>query len=130
MGWSWSPWIAQKTLEFLLESGPTGRLHHGDPAVDLEKETPGAHWAYLDDYGRIFWRADREAAEEAAGGYQQRVATMLRGKGSGVHKEQRGGGIRSFGWLVAGGGPGDFACVGKISGFDFRVALPYQKETG
>ena len=91
MGWSWSPWIAQQTLEFLLESGPTGRLHHGDPAVDLEKETPGAHWAYLDDYGRIFWRADREAADQAAGGYQQRAAGVLRGQGFGVHKEQCGG---------------------------------------
>ncbi len=90
MGWNWAPFLAQKTLEHVVEQvahlGPEGRfLHATPPPVLSPAQVP--HWAYIDDYGGInVGPGCRENSEKLSA----EVRTALRAAGLDAHKEQIG----------------------------------------
>ena len=90
MGWNWAPFLAQKTLEHIVEQvaslSPGGRLLHATPPPDISPaKVP--HWAYIDDYGGINVGPDcREKSEKLSAD----VRTALRAAGLDAHKEQIG----------------------------------------
>ena len=99
MGWSWAPLVAQKCLENILDTEAEGRLGHRDPAVDVDFGAPalGAHWEYLDDYGRLFADETPERAEARAASARERDRGRMNRAGLAVHKEQFGAALDVLG---------------------------------
>lgn len=96
MGWAWSPWIAQESLQWVVEQvqepGPLtsgGRMVHGQPApiVDGPPEAGPPHWQLIDDYGGIL--VGDHSAEEAQA-FGDSVRSALKANGLDAHKEQIG----------------------------------------
>ena len=82
MGWSWSPWIAQETLEHIVARvtsptpmSDTSRVvhHRPPPIVEASDITEPPHWQCIDDYGGVVVgpRAAARAKEYRASVRQQ-----------------------------------------------------------
>ena len=104
MGWAYAPYLAQRCLEHVLDVGAEGRLGHRDPAVDVSLGGlgGGAHWEYLDDYGRILVGPSARETEERARAAQVRDRAWLEGAKLDVHKEQFGDCLEVLGCLFDG----------------------------
>ena len=101
MGHKWSPYIAEKCLEFVLDQaglGAEGRMLHGKPAPELRSGP--VNMPYLDDYLGIVRGGSARSAGEAATRNSASCKGALREHGLGCHKEEEGQRVTSLGMSV------------------------------
>ena len=92
MGWCWAPYLAQRSLEYLLDQagrGAQARIAHEKATPEVQRGG-GANMGYLDDFLGIERAASALAARDEAVQGLATVRDTLAERGLGCHKEQVG----------------------------------------